>query len=67
MGRVRFTAKSRHKRASNKDFVMHKRDLDHLLEAAVAKAIGVKLPAHRRSHRSSRKAPAQREPIQHAA
>ena len=46
---------------------MHKRDLDHLLEAAVAKAIGVKLPAHRRSHRSSRKAPTQREPIQHAA
>jgi hypothetical protein len=27
---------------------MHKQDLDHLLEAAVAKALGVKLPVNRR-------------------
>jgi len=35
---------------------MRKHDLDHLLEAAVAKALGVKLPANkRRPARVSRK------------
>jgi hypothetical protein len=46
---------------------MHKRDIDHLLETAVAKALGVKMPAHRRTPRTSRKTRVQQEHIQHAA
>jgi hypothetical protein len=47
---------------------MHKRDLDHLLEAAVAKALGVKLPANRRRpQRAGRKSHEAAERMPHAA
>ncbi len=47
---------------------MRKPDLDHLLEAAVAKALGVSLPAHRRrAQRPARKSTAARHPVRHAA
>lgn len=51
----------------NRDYVMRKRELDHLLEAAVAKALGVKLPASRRRAPATPRKSHQVEPIQHAA
>jgi hypothetical protein len=45
---------------------MRRTDLDHMLEAAVAKAIGVKLPRRLTSaSRAPRKAP--HRPVRHAA
>lgn len=47
---------------------MRKHDLDHLLEAAVAKALGVKLPAsRRRPARVSRKSAEHAHEISRAA
>jgi hypothetical protein len=46
---------------------MHKRDLDHLLEAAVAKAIGVKLPANRRRPPRATRKQQEADRMSHAA
>ncbi|HZY53910.1 MAG TPA: hypothetical protein VFE73_11720 [Reyranella sp.] len=45
---------------------MRKTELDHILELAVAKALGVKLPHMRTAARPSRKTTARR-PMRHAA
>jgi hypothetical protein len=47
--------------------IMRKTELDHMLELAVAKALGVKLPHMRRTARPSRKTVASRRPMRHAA
>ncbi|MEP7239298.1 MAG: hypothetical protein ABI697_00290 [Devosia sp.] len=46
---------------------MRKLDLDHLLEAAVAKALGVSLPANRRRPARSHKPVGGQRQIRHAA
>jgi hypothetical protein len=46
---------------------MRKTDLDHMLELAVAKALGVKLPHMRTAARPARKNAAGRRPMRHAA
>jgi hypothetical protein len=47
--------------------LMRKTDLDHMLELAVAKALGVKLPHMRTAARPARKNAAGRRPMRHAA
>lgn len=47
---------------------MRKEHLDHLLETAVAKALGVTMPVHhRRPHRASKKSAQHLQKVQHAA
>jgi hypothetical protein len=46
---------------------MRKTELDHMLEVAVAKALGVKLPHMRTAARPSRKSSSDRRPMRHAA
>jgi len=46
---------------------MRKTELDHMLELAVAKALGVKLPHMRTAARPSRKIAAAKRPMRHAA
>lgn len=46
---------------------MRKIEIDHLLEAAVAKALGVNLPADRRRARRPQKKSTHHRAIRHAA
>lgn len=46
---------------------MRKIELDHMLELAVAKALGVKLPHMRTAARPARKSAGNRKPMRHAA
>ncbi len=46
---------------------MRKSELDHMLELAVARALGVKLPHMRAAVRPARKAAVARRPMRHAA
>jgi hypothetical protein len=46
---------------------MRKSEIDHMLEVAVAKALGVKLPHLRTAARPTRKATQAHRPIRHAA
>ena len=46
---------------------MRKPDLDHLLEQAVARAIGVKMPARKPMRRTDRRAARAHGPLRHAA
>lgn len=46
---------------------MRKTELDHMLELAVAKALGVKLPHMRTAARPARKNPNPRRPLRRAA
>jgi hypothetical protein len=46
---------------------MRKSEIDHMLEVAVAKALGVKLPHMRTAARPSRKANNAHRAIKHAA
>lgn len=46
---------------------MRKSELDHMLELAVAKALGVKLPHMRTAARPSRKSAKTGRPMRHAA
>jgi hypothetical protein len=47
--------------------VMRKSEIDHMLEVAVAKALGVKLPHLRTGVRPSRKSAHAHRPVKHAA
>ena len=46
---------------------MRKTDLDHLLEAAVAKALGVHLPRNNNRKLSAARKAATQHPVKHAA
>jgi len=46
---------------------MRKSEIDHMLEVAVAKALGVKLPHLRTGVRPSRKSAHAHRPVKHAA
>ncbi len=46
---------------------MRKTDLDHLLENAVARALGVKLPHGNLKRSSTKRSVAVRHPVRHAA
>jgi len=46
---------------------MRKTEIDHMLELAVARALGVKLPHMRTAARPSRKSSTSRRPMRHAA
>jgi hypothetical protein len=47
--------------------IMRKSELDHMLELAVAKALGVKLPHMRTAARPNRKSSKTGRPMRHAA
>ena len=53
--------------ADRKETVMRKSEIDHMLEVAVAKALGVKLPHLRTAVRPARKATNGHRSIKHAA
>jgi len=46
---------------------MRKSEIESLLEAAVAKALGVSLPVHHRRARPAKRAQAQHRPVKRAA
>lgn len=60
-------SRERKVRRNRKDHEMRKSEIDHMLEVAVAKALGVKLPHLRTAARPARKSAHAHRQIKHAA
>jgi len=67
LARRMLPSRERKRRRDRKDHPMRKSEIDHMLEVAVAKALGVKLPHLRTAARPVRRSTHAHRQIRHAA